>query len=65
MKSVLFCPKICLIFFLNSVFFFCVNFYEFRIFPFLVFLDSFLMIKYNRINQKACLINLNHETYTI
>ncbi len=44
-------------FFPNSVLF-CYkwNFSGFRFFPVLNFLDSFLMIKLNCINQKACLI---------
>ncbi len=51
------------IFFPNSVF--SVLIFLDCFFSVLIFLDSFLIVKLNFIYQKACLINLNHETYTI
>ncbi len=51
--------------FFSKFSFFCFNFSGFRFFPVLIFLDSFLIIKLNCINQKACLINSNHGTNTI
>ncbi len=55
MKSVLIFPKFLFIFFLNA-FFSVVIFLDYVFFR-LNFLDSFLMVKLNCINQKACLIN--------
>ncbi len=31
----------------------------------IILLDSILMVKFHFGNQKACLINWNHETYTV
>ncbi len=43
--------------FFSKFFFFCFNFSGFIFFLFYFFLDSFLIVKLNFINQKACLIN--------
>ncbi len=47
---------------MKSIFIFCLEFWGF---PIGIFLGSILIVKLHFCNKKACLINLNHETYTI
>ncbi len=55
MKSIKFFPKFRLIFF--KILFFPFKFFWIPFFSIFIFRDSFLMVKLNFINQKACLIN--------